>query len=187
MSLPVDEDGEEEGDDHDRGPHDRHPCARYERVENNAGNRESCSPFLHKGGEEDDFRSFQNPYEKGIGEEGDNSQVITRDGEEVGDACPAERFLHFVRDVSLLAEDEGLEDPRTGRIAFALKETTDMVPPGLDPKEERISVPLSYLDPSFIHGQECNDANPFEGKLPLVRKPPRVLKASRGAEAAEDS
>jgi hypothetical protein len=52
ISFPIEEDGKEEGDDHDRGSDDRNPSPCNEGIEEDARDGQTSCPFFNGDGEE---------------------------------------------------------------------------------------------------------------------------------------
>ena len=55
ISVPTEQDGEEESDDHDRGPYDRNSCPCNEGVKKDKWNGQGGSPLLDGDGKEEKF------------------------------------------------------------------------------------------------------------------------------------
>ena len=55
VSLPTEQDGEEEGNQHDHGPDHRDPSARDEGIEDDAGDRQPSGQFFDRNGEKKEF------------------------------------------------------------------------------------------------------------------------------------
>ena len=163
------------------------PPARNKGIEDDAGDRQSRSPFFDGDRQEKGFGTLEHPDQKGEGEDGHDPELITGDGQKMGCSCSDKVFLDILRDVSLLPQHEGLKDPGARRLRLSLYELTDPIPPSLDLKEQGVFKSLTDLHPSVSYGQKADGVNPFKGEMAFVGEDARVSKSPGGIEPADKS
>jgi hypothetical protein len=143
VSFSIEQDGQEEGDHHEGGPDHRDPSPRNEHIKEDTRDGQAGRQFLNRDREEEEFGTLQGPNQQREGKEGHDPKMIPRDGQEMGDPRDDEIFLQLIGNISLLAQDEGLEYARRREMRLPLQKISNMIPPPLDLDEDRILISFS--------------------------------------------
>lgn len=143
VSFSIEQNGQEEGDHHQGGPDHRDPSPCNKHIKEDARDGQAGRQFFNRDGEEEEFGTLQCPNQQRKGKEGHDPEMIPRNGQEVSDPRDDEMFLQLFRNISLLAQDEGLEYARRREMRLPLQKISNMIPPPLYFDENRILISFS--------------------------------------------
>jgi hypothetical protein len=138
ISFPVEQDGKKESDHHDRRTNDRDSSPCNEGVKEDERKGQARCPFFDRDGEEKKFRTFEDPEEQGERKKGNDSEMITGDGQKMGNSCDNKVFVDFLWDIISLTQDKSLKNSGRRWMGFPLKKVADMTSHFLNRVEKRI-------------------------------------------------